>query len=388
MIKKLVLVYIFFFSQTFAGITQSNQVKAFVIDHFPKHAKKSYTSLQAKQQELSLFFSPTRLTFAPNVSVVTDPLALVSVAQDTLRYLEHAEKHAPGTVRPPVFDKKILSTDKVKQTLKFIIDLIEQDKETGNYRILDPDFINQNFGVIKWHGDEETAREHGKTQVKDGKILLTHYVAFCCNGSYRQTKQQPYALYKMLGDHQPFLYTKQKVLTGVLSSSSYKDKVKPLVWLSREDLESVMLQGLGFITMPDGKVRLFHVHVHNNIPYDQTIKKPSDQRRYWYFKETQDDAVAQQRESYEQRKDVIFAGDVYNIGIGKLVLLTYQNLITRNQESRLGIIADTGAAFHNNLYQLDTFVGMVSSHQQLRKQVGHMLDTVNAYIIYKKEKYV
>ena len=84
---------------------------------------------------------------------------------------------------------------------------------------------------------------------------------------------------------------------------------------------------------------------------------------------------------------VVLAGDVYNIGIGKLILLQYQNLKTRKQELRLGILADTGAAFKNNLYQLDSFVGMVSSDEQLHHQTNHMLDTVNAYILYKKEQH-
>ncbi len=368
------------------SLRADHAVKSFAIDHMPVLTKDSCQHYQVKQAQVNRFFFPTSLALSQSTSVVTDPRSLSAVAQDTLRYLEHARLEALPLVSPPAFDRDILSIDRVRKTLQFVVDTVQQDEITGSYRITDPDFITQHFSAIKWHGDVSGAHERGKQQVKDGKILLTHYMAFCCNGNYQKSTTTPYALYQVASGIAP-QFTKQEVLRGVLHTQKYSKKIKPLVWLSRHDLETVMLQGVGFITMPDGKVRLVNVHLHNNIAYDHTIKNSHHQRRYWYFKETIGDKVTIQRKLYEQRKDVIFAGDVYNIGIGKLVLLTYQNLITRKPACRLGIIADTGAAFYNNLYQLDAFVGMVSSHQQLRQQISYMLDTVNAYIIYKKEEH-
>jgi len=249
--------------------------------------------------------------------------------------------------------------------------------------MLDENFIKQHFGVIKWYGDKVDAKRAGKVRVKGGKILLTHYMTLCCTGSYQKTEQSPYALYQVLGNRPAFSFTKQEVLRGVLTLPEHKKKVRPLVWLSRDDVETILLQGNCFIRMPDGKLRFLYAHLHNNIAYDKSIKNSREQRRYWYFKERKEGGAALW-EKYQQRNNVVLAGDIYNIGVGKLVLLRYQNLKTRKYEMRLGIIADTGAAFYNNLYQLDSFAGVISNQRQLSQHISHMLDTVDAYLLYKK----
>lgn len=374
----------------FFGCSQVTEIypdhlKSFAIDHMPVLRGKSLQVFQAKQSVVHNFFSPSHLPVSSTMKVVTDPHSLAAVARDTLAYLEDGEVGAHRLINPPMFGRHVLSFNKVKQTLQFIIDLVAQDEVSGKYRLLDPHFLAQNFAAIKWFGDKSSAHQHGKKQVQDGKILLTYYTAYCCKGSDRQTKKHPYALYQVVGKQQGLPFTKQEVLRGILSYPKHAKRVKPLVWLSRNDLETILMQGVGFVTLPDGSVRLFNVHLNNNIPYDKTIKNAYDQKRYWYFKETVGKEVERQRALYEQRKDIIFAGDIYNIGAGKLVLIPYQNILTKKRECRLGIIADTGAAFHNNLYQLDVFVGMVSSYKQLYQQVSYMTETVDAYIIYKKD---
>ncbi len=359
----------------------------FAIDHLPLPSASSIScgDQAIKKSLIKKHFKPSTFSLRPTVSVVTEPLSLQQVARDTLIWMERVESIAPSMVGFPAFDQTVLATNTVKETLRYVIDLIEEDKQTGTYRILDPAFINKHFSYIKWHGDEVSAKHYDKTRVSDGRILLTHYMALCCKGDYVKSTHRPYALYQTIRGNQALSYTKQDVLSGLLDTPENKKKVKPLVWLSRRDLESALLQGSVFVKMPDGVLRLFNVHLHNNISYERSIKKPSDQKRYWYFREIAQQHVAELWKKYMERKDVVLAGDVYTIGIGKLIMLRYQNLITRNWELRLGIIADTGGALCNNLYQLDAFAGVVSGHQELVKNTRHMLDTVDAYVIYKKE---
>ncbi len=56
---------------------------------------------------------------------------------------------------------------------KDIIDS-EADKKTGNFRILNPSFIEENFGNIAWNADWQGAEGHNIKLPHDGQIRLTH----------------------------------------------------------------------------------------------------------------------------------------------------------------------------------------------------------------------
>jgi hypothetical protein len=85
----------------------------------------------------------------------------------------------------------------------------------------------------------------------------------------------------------------------------------------------------------------------------------------------------------KKRKQVVFAGDLHNIGLGKLIAIRYHNPQTEQPEVRLGILADTGGAFKNNLYQLDFFGGLVDSHDVLKATMRQVPDYVSAAVLYK-----
>ncbi len=84
------------------------------------------------------------------------------------------------------------------------------------------------------------------------------------------------------------------------------------------------------------------------------------------------------------RKKVIFAGDLTNIGVGKIIAIKHINPTTKKSEIQLGVLADTGGAFTNNLYQLDLFLGMYSDKKQLKKQQQQYPNSTQAYLLYKR----
>ncbi|MCK4499306.1 hypothetical protein KAU11_02325, partial [Candidatus Babeliales bacterium] len=107
----------------------------------------------------------------------------------------------------------------------------------------------------------------------------------------------------------------------------------------------------------------------------------------WFFREFME---GRSRNRYNRVMRIVdhpwtvFAGDVKQLGIGKLIAIKYSNPMNRNDEIRLGVLSDTGQAFQKNLYQLDLFGGVYDSKQQFKKQLRTLPNTSYAYFLVKK----
>jgi hypothetical protein len=112
--------------------------------------------------------------------------------------------------------------------------------------------------------------------------------------------------------------------------------------------------------------------------------KATAQKRYWYFRQV--DAI----KGYGYKIDakisikpgVTFAGDVLNIGLGRVVVMEH----TQNgrKQLQMGVIADTGGAFLPNLYQLDYLAGIFPSQKSFRQYISKLPEYANAYFLVKK----
>jgi hypothetical protein len=58
--------------------------------------------------------------------------------------------------------------------------------------------------------------------------------------------------------------------------------------------------------------------------------------------------------------------------------------MTKKRELNLGVLADTGGAFVNNIYQLDLFLGMFNNKKALKNQQRNFPNTTQALILYKR----
>jgi hypothetical protein len=275
----------------------------------------------------------------------------------------------------------------VVQTLRYLVTVILEDKRTGHYRILDPNFIIKHFSCIKWTADILSAREKNIKIPEDGQIRLTNYVIFNVNGNYKKTSKYNCALYRLEDKSIRKKYTKQQIISGVFNYKINKTKAFPLAWLTRNDFEDALMQGTVIINFPDKKSKIFIVDCSNGIDFNQKNKNIKNQKRYWFFTELKRSApsVEQIKKNMSRRKNVIFAGDIYNIGLGKLIAIAHTNPISHNKELRLGILADTGGFFMKNLYQLDLFGGIFSSRAILKNYLKQLPMSTNAYILYKND---
>ncbi|KKQ48843.1 MAG: hypothetical protein US69_C0013G0020 [candidate division TM6 bacterium GW2011_GWF2_38_10] len=333
-----------------------------------------------------VFFSPVNSPLAREV-VATAPKALLQAAKDTLFYLQHKQGKYRQVLEPFQF-KKIMPFSYVQATLQFIVDTIEEDLAAGgkHFRIQDPQFLNEHFTFIKWKADRGSAVKNNINLPQDGNIKLTNYVVYSVAGSVRKTKSHSCALYELLDTSLAQKFTKQQILSGIFERPAYRKKVKPLVWLSRTDFEEALMQGSTLVRMPDQSFKIFMVNVCNGIPYNKKIRNPRDQKRYWYFREGKNSlqSINEFKERLQSRQKVVFAGDINNIGIGKIIAIRHTNPSTKQPEVHLGVLADTGGAFINNLYQLDFFLGMYEDKDSLKKQQWHFPNNTQAFLLCKK----
>lgn len=321
------------------------------------------------------FFAPQKTL--PVVQIQTDPDPLAAVATETLAWLQrHPEAPVTGTVLAAYG----ISRAEVQKTLQVIVDVVAADKAAHrSSRLLDPDWLAQHFRLLAWSADREGAHKH-KVTLPDSRLRITKYVVFAAEGRDQADAAHPCALYALpdeeaqLSPEQAearkssllrYRYTKQQVIAGALKGKA----VKPLVWLSRQGLEDALMQGSLQVHMPDGRTRMFNVHRNNGIGYDRRIKDPRQQHRYWYFKEVRGILGYGQDDKIVLQPEVTFAGDVYNIGLGKVVAMLYPGS-DGQQRLRLGILADTGGAFVPNLYQLDYLAGVYPSRAAFQKGVA------------------
>jgi hypothetical protein len=294
---------------------------------------------------------------------------LCAVAKGTENYLSKGKKYDPMAIKAGVLSRFGVDLAQVKATLRFVCQVQQADAKAGRKSgLADPAFIREHFKMIRWRPDKQQSAQFEKDKpllknIPDDQILLTKYYIKLAQGSNIKSPYMPHALYSLPFDEQGlsleqadakkdsivrYRFTKQQVLTGVLDKNKWAE---PLLWLSRDDLEDTLMQGTVKIDTFDG-ARFFNVHRNNGIGYKRGLKK-REQKRYWYFKETQGPLGYGKDAGYKIpiHSMVTVAGDLNHWGLGKLVMLTYKG------EHRLAVLADTGGAFENNHYQLDYLGG-------------------------------
>ncbi len=334
-------------------------------------------------------FKSAEISFGQG-TVKTDPYSLQLAAKEALKFFQHKRsffeselKKNIAVTNPKDFSEQIVKAKDIEKTLEFIIKSIEQDKKSKKFRILDPKFLNnRNFKFIRWWGNRNSLGKSNKY------IRLTKYAVFKTRGHYEKFKNYAYPLYAIqdavFSKNLRLKFSKQDVLAGVLNKPEYNSKIKPLVWLTRNSLEEALMQGSIIVQMPDGKERIFNVDKSNGMNYSGKLGGKRFQKRYWYFKEIKDINNEKQNLRILNQGGVLFAGDLYNVGLGKIIAIKYQNPITREEEIRLGVLGDIGSAFTDNLHHLDYFAGIFNNKRQFRNYIRNIPPYVECYILVKR----
>ncbi|MFI4963336.1 MAG: hypothetical protein ACHP6H_05715 [Legionellales bacterium] len=316
--------------------------------------------------------------------------SLCNTARNTLAYLNKGSAYDPqviheGTIAP-------IPLARIKATLRFVCQ--------NQHRMNDPSFIKQHFDFIRWNPDLNRASQLAAHKpllqhIPKNRILMTKYYVPLVKAGSRPSTKMPYAVYALPKDEQSlsleaankrpnltrFQFGKQAILKGALNNKS----VPVLAYLSREDLESALLQGTIVADFGPGKGhKIFNVHRNNAIAYDRT-KGPYEQERFWYFKQV--DGIKGYGKDAEEKITVdpyvTFAADLTQFGLGKMLLIQYPDA-SGNTISKAGVFADTGGAFNDNLYQVDYLAGSYPGLEAFTKASHKLPDYVSAYFMVLK----
>ncbi len=320
----------------------------------------------------------------PNLTIRTAPSKLLRVLRNTRHYFEVYGPSDPVSQREGILAAHGVTREDVLRTLDFMIATLTEDISNKRpIRLQNSRFINENFRVIAWR--PHNPRDPQQTQ----QLRLTKYAVFTHRGSRHRTATQNVALYALPDNaNEDFFYrnyTKQEVLSGIYEPGGKEANrgVKPLAYLTRAAFEDALMQGTILIQFPDGSESFFNVDRNNNIAFVRGVD-PYQQKRYWYFREVQ--AIkgygSEITNKIDIEPEVTFAGDVHNIGLGRVVML--EDRAGGGHKLRLGVIADTGGAFIPNLYQLDFLAGVFPTRQAYQRVANQLPEYVKAYILIKK----
>ncbi|MEH2445553.1 MAG: hypothetical protein V7K18_07170 [Nostoc sp.] len=307
---------------------------------------------------------------------------LLTVLVNTRKYFQDYSSEDPDILRTGILATQGVTVQDVLKTLDFMIVVLKEDIANNRAtRLQDPKFINTNFRVIKW-----SAYNPNNKQQK--QLRITKYAVFTHSGSRKKTSTFNTPIYSLKqnynNDNFYTRYTKQDVLSGIYEPGGREfGKVKSIAYLTRNGLEEAIMEGTILINFTDGYKAFFNVDRNNGISYIRGLKATA-QKRYWYFREV--DAI----KGYGYKIDakisikpgVTFAGDVLNIGLGKVVVI--EHTIGGRKHLQMGVIADTGGAFLPNLYQLDFLAGIFKNKKEFGQHITQLPEYATAYFLVKK----
>jgi hypothetical protein len=326
---------------------------------------------------------------------------LCAVANETLKYLDKGQSYDPVAIHGGQIPGATVPLTDVRETLQYVCQIAQEDLAAGRpSRLTNPAFIQQHFTFVRWLPDRQGAAKLAKNkpllqQLPNDRILQTKYFVKIADGSAVKTARQNQALYGLPYDEAEldlatadklgtkltrFQLGKQDIIKGALEQQPLR--APALFWLSREDLEGALLQGTAVVPGNNG-YRYYNVHRTNGIAYDRA-KTPEQQQRYWYFKQVSSVLGYGKDADYKIpiKPEVTVAGDIPQLGLGKLILLATPEAGVMNY--RLTILADTGGAFANNLFQLDWLSGYYRGWPDYFAANKHRGDYSQAYLLLKK----
>ncbi|WP_299486304.1 hypothetical protein [Acaryochloris sp. IP29b_bin.137] len=322
-------------------------------------------------------------SYLPNHPVDFNEADLLTVLNNVKAYFDNHSQTDPTALREGILGTGGVTIQDIQDTLAFMITVLEQDIALQRpSRLKDPNFINTHFQVIKW-------QPYNPQKPDQNQLRITKYAVFAHQGSRTKTAEFDTPLYQLKPEFavDKFFqkYSKQDVLTGLYEPGGKEQgKVTPLAYLTRQGLEDALLQGTILIRFKDGSSAYFNVDRNNGIAYVRGLPQ-RQQKRYWYFKQV--DAIRgygpKTGAKIAVRPGVTFAGDVLNIGLGKIIMLEHNT--GGVQQLNMGVLADTGGAFLPNLYQLDFLAGVFPSHDQFKQHISTLPAYANAYILIKKK---
>jgi len=319
---------------------------------------------------------PAEAGWAGGKGVVTNRAALAEVAENTAEWLRSGDECAQVALGLPTHLG--LDTMRTLQTLDTLARIAREDLATGQDRLADPAFLEAEFDLWRWAHDAEGAKARGHALPAD-QIRVTRYLVSQIEGRAQPEGAFQHALYADPGPEARLRFSRAEVIAGAWRSGG----AEPLVWLTEQGVYEAHMQGTVDVRLPDGSSRMFNVHQHNDRAYKPGVGSKY-QQKYWYFREV-DGAYGFGSPEHCPNPGKVklapmaaVAGDVFNLGLGRIVLLDGKDGV------HLTVLADTGGAFSPNLFQVDWYGGAYTSHGALYSATKSVGKTTRAGLLVVK----
>lgn len=309
-------------------------------------------------------------------AVRTDAAALGFVAEEALTYLRAAHGRDPAA-DPGLFAELGISEARMEATLARVAEVARTDPD----RLSDPAWIAATFVVYRWRPDPADARVRAWSLPPD-RVRVTRYLTTQVSGSPVPDATHDQALWADPGEPWRSRYTRREVIAGAYRVGPDAGRARPLVWVDEASFHDALMQGSAEVRFPDGHVATYGVDVPNGMPYVPG-RRGRDQDRFWYFRALPDGPRgwgAPGEPELSLRAGVSVAGDVFNLGLGRLLLLDHPDG-RGGTTLRLVVLADSGGAFQPNLAQLDWYGGAFPSHAALYAAWADLPEQVGAAVL-------
>lgn len=334
-----------------------------------------------------------KVDFTYNRKIAVDVPALAQITDEVSQFLStvHTSKFYSPIDEGRVF-KGVIALEDVRDTINFLAKMAkEHPKQLQSHW-----FYNHYFDFYRWYSDGTLCPiKIGKLprgwQGAPDAIRVTKYRMCKIHGSPYKTEKFSFPLYAPPSDekgktrayirsHQDefirFSYTKDEIVKGVLESD---EKTTPVAWVTPQGYKELAMQGSAVINFDNGaELKTFRVVVANG-------KEGED--KYWFVV------------PYEKRKPskkypvkvdpvpgVSFAGNISDLGFGKVLVMIGKNPLTLEKEMRVGVLVDTGSAFQDNLCKIDFFTGYFEDHHLFDEHCKQYPHTAEMYVMIKKKK--
>ncbi len=339
----------------------------------------NYQNLLSKQIQFKL----------GKIPVATNCNALATICDTTGRFLKRI-MHGTAYMQPTVgaLERYNVTLNNVIETLEFVA-LIAN---TAPEKLSDCSFIDEHFTLYRWYAPDdryETRFPPGHCTFP-GCLRITHYTIAKLYGSTHKTKEHVLPLYekpldeknkkpadilKHTSDYIRFNYGLQSIMHGELNKEQAIKK--PFAWVLPKEYKDLVRQGSCMLIFSDGTQMMVEVTAHNGMKGDQS---------YWYCAPVANALPNGKKYHHKVRPipGVSFAGDIKNIGFGKLLCTIGVNQATGKREAHLGVLMDTGTAFKNNPYHLDLFMGYFEEPLHFQAHSKKFPVSGQVYILIKK----
>ena len=331
--------------------------------------------------------------FTYNQKITVDVEALTQVTGEVSDFFSTAHKsNFYVQVNEGKVFKGIITLDDVQDTINFLANAAKKTPK----QLKSHWFYKHYFDFYRWYSDGTLCpAKIGKLprgwKGSPENLRITKYRICKIHGSRIKTKKYSFPLYPRPSDevsktrdyirNNPeefirFAYKKNEISAGVLE---HKGILKPIAWVTPQGYEELAMQGSAVIDFEDGtEPQTFQVVVGNG-------KEGAD--KYWFVAPYEKKKPSKKYPiKVEPVAGVSFAGNIVDVGFGKVLVMVGKNPLTLEKEMKVGVLVDTGSAFQDNLCKLDLFTGYFEDHHLFDEHCKQYPHTAEVYILIKKRK--